>query len=210
MAKMDSVSRLRRGIIYILSAPSGAGKTTISRAALGKISDLVPSVSITTRQPREGEVEGVDYHFVTKEEFQRRIERGEFAEFARVFDSDYGTPRAPLDNAIHTGRDILLDIDVQGARQIRAAYTDDAATIFVLPPSFAELQARLRRRATDSPSSIASRLQRASDDARYYTEYDYLIINDDLDASVAQLEAIVTAERRRVARLPKEFRPWKD
>ncbi len=210
MVGMDSIGRSRRGIIFILSAPSGAGKTTISRAALDKIDDLVLSISMTTRSPREGETRDIDYHFVTKDEFQRRVEQDEFAEFARVFDSSYGTPREPLDHAVRSGRDILLDIDVQGARQIREAYPRDAVTIFVLPPSFAALGERLRRRATDSAGSIARRLQRASEEARCYTSYDYLIINDDIDDSIAQLEAIVTAERLRVARLLEGFRPWKD
>jgi guanylate kinase len=209
MAKIDHDSH-RRGIVFILSAPSGAGKTSISRAALEKIEDLALSVSMTTRRPRADETDGVDYYFVSKDEFDGRVERGEFAEFARVFDSHYGTLREPLDRAIEAGRDILLDIDVQGARQIRDAYSKDAATIFVLPPSFPELQARLQRRATDTASSIASRLQRATEEARYYREYDYLIINDDLEDSVAQFQAIVTAERRRVTRLPKDYRPWKN
>jgi len=138
--KSDDSVPPRRGIIFILSAPSGAGKTTIYRAALKAIAGLEFSISLTTRAPREGEADGIDYSFVSEEEFKRRQSSGELAEWARVFESSYGTPRAPLDNAVATGRDILLDIDIQGARQIRAKYPHDAVGIFVLPPTFAELE----------------------------------------------------------------------
>src|SRR5579864_7862640 len=141
---MERTGAPRRGIIFILSAPSGAGKTTISRAALKAIGGLEASVSLTTRRPRNGEVEGLDYLFVNEKEFIRRREAGELAEWARVFEASYGTPRAALDRAIAAGHDILLDIDIQGARQIKDKYPRDAVTIFVLPPSFAELEERLR------------------------------------------------------------------
>jgi len=200
--------RGRRGIIFIVSAPSGAGKTTISRAALKSIAGLEASVSLTTRGPREGEVDGLDYHFVSDEEFTRRREAGELAEWARVFDSSYGTPRAPLERAIADGRDMLLDIDIQGARQLRRSYAADTATIFVLPPSFAELEERLRRRGTESDAAVARRLQRARDEARAFPEYDYLIINAERDESLRRLAAIVAAERMRVARLREGFAPW--
>src|SRR5437667_6926445 len=156
---------LRRGIIFILSAPSGAGKTTISRAALKAIRGLQASVSLTTRAPREGEVDGSDYHFVSDAEFRRRVEAGELSEWARVFESSYGTLRAPLERAVSSGSDILLDIDIQGARQIRKNYPADAVTIFVLPPSFSELEERLRRRGTEDESAIARRLKQAHDEA---------------------------------------------
>lgn len=199
----------RRGIIFILSAPSGAGKTTISRAALREIAGLEASVSLTTRAPREGETEGTDYCFVNEDEFKRRRSGGQLAEWARVFESSYGTPRAPLDAAVAAGRDILLDIDVQGARQIRSSYPDDAVTIFVLPPSFAELEERLRRRATESETKIQHRLRRAREEAEAYPEYDYLIINAEVRDSIARLETIVNAERLRVGRLRGDFAPWK-
>src|SRR5580658_5836579 len=147
--KSDDSLPPRRGIVFILSAPSGAGKTTLSRAALGEIAGLGFSISLTTRAPRGGEVDGVDYSFVSEEEFIRRQSSGEMAEWARVFESSYGTPRAPLDKAIASGRDILLDIDIQGARQIRAKYPHDAVSIFVLPPTLEELAGRLRGRATE-------------------------------------------------------------
>ena len=206
---MESDRRPRRGIIFILSAPSGAGKTTISRAALKAIGGFEASVSLTTRMPRENEVDGSDYHFVSDEEFRRKVEATELAEWACVFDASYGTPRAPLDRAISSGNDILLDIDIQGARQIRNRYPRDAVTIFVLPPSFAELEERLRRRATEDEAAIARRLRQAHDEASAWPEYDYLIINDNIGDSIARLEAVVKAERLRVGRLREGFAPWK-
>ena len=196
-------------MILILSAPSGAGKTTISRAALKGIAGLEPSVSLTTRGPREGERDGIDYCFVSEEEFNRRQSAGELAEWARVFESSYGTPRPPLEAAVAAGRDILLDIDIQGARQIRDRYPHDAVTIFVLPPSFAELEERLRRRGTEDESRIQHRLRRAREEARAYSEYDYLIINAQVKVSLARLATIVNAERLKVRRLRSDFAPWK-
>jgi guanylate kinase len=201
--------RLRRGIIFILSAPSGAGKTTISRAAIKAISGLEASVSLTTRAPRPSEVDGLDYHFVSDDEFKRRIGAGGLAEHARVFNARYGTPREPLDRAVAAGRDMLLDIDIQGARQLRQRYANDAVTIFVLPPSFAELEERLRRRGTEDESVIARRLKRARDEALAYPEYDYLITNVSVADSIERLAAVVAAERLRVSRLRQEFAPWK-
>lgn len=205
---MESDRRPRRGIIFILSAPSGAGKTTISRAALKAIEGLDASISLTTRAPRENEADGLDYQFVSDDEFKRRLNDDELAEWARVFDASYGTPRAPLENAVAAGRDILLDIDIQGARQIRAHYAADAVTIFVLPPSFDELEGRLRRRGTEDEAAIARRLKRARDEASAYPEYDYLIINAEVRDSIARLETIVNAERLKVGRLRAEFAPW--
>ncbi len=199
----------RRGIVFIVSAPSGAGKTTISRAALERIPELTASVSVTTRRPRGNEVDGTDYRFVTDDEFRRIRERGELAEWAKVFDASYGTPKRPLDEAIASGRDILLDIDIQGARQIREAYPSDTATIFVLPPTFRELEQRLRRRGTESEAAIQGRLARAREEARAYDEYDYLIINQDVDESIRLLLSVVTAERLKVTRLREGFVPWK-
>ena len=199
----------RRGIIFILSAPSGAGKTTIYREALKTIAGLEFSVSLTTRAPRGGEVEGIDYHFVSEEEFRRRETSGELAESARVFESSYGTPRGPLDAAVTAGRDILLDIDIQGARQIRTIYPNDSVTVFVLPPSFADLEERLRRRGTEEESKIQHRLLKARSEAEAYPEYDYLIVNSEVHDSIARLHSIVNAERLRVPRLRADFVPWK-
>ena len=199
----------RRGIIFILSAPSGAGKTTIYRAALKAIADLEFSISLTTRRRRDGEADGIDYSFVSEEEFKRRQSSGELAEWARVFESSYGTPRAPLDAAVKSGGDILLDIDIQGARQIRKIYPRDAVSIFVLPPTLEELAGRLRGRATEEESKIQHRLQKAREEAEAYPEYDYLIVNAEIAKSVAQLETIVNAERLKVGRLRGGFAPWK-
>jgi guanylate kinase len=163
---------------------------------------------LTTRSPREGEGDGIDYTFVTDEEFKRRVGAGELAECARVFDANYGTPRAPLDRAVASGTDILLDIDIQGARQIRQHYPRDAVAIFVLPPSFSELEERLRGRGTENDDAIARRLKRASEEALAFPEYDYLIINSDVEESLLQLQAVVRAERLKVARLTQEFAPW--
>lgn len=207
--KADDSFPPRRGIIFILSAPSGAGKTTIWRAGHKAIAGLEFSVSLTTRAPREGETDGIDYRFVSEAEFKRSQASGELAESARVFESSYGTPRAPLDAAIAAGRDILLDIDIQGARQIRALYPRDSVSIFVLPPTFAELEGRLRRRATEPESKIQHRLRTARDEARAYPEYEYLIVNAEIAESVAELETIVRAERLKVGRLRGEFAPWK-
>jgi guanylate kinase len=206
--KSDDSLPPRRGIIFILSAPSGAGKTTIYREALKAIKNLEFSISLTTRVRRKNESDGIDYSFVSEEEFNRRQSSGELAEWARVFESSYGTPRAPLDAAIASGRDILLDIDIQGAQQIRAKYPRDAVSIFVLPPTLEELAERLRGRATEDESKIQHRLQKAREEAEAYPEYDYLIVNAEIQKSVAQLETIVNAERLKVSRL-REFAPWK-
>jgi len=206
--KSDDSILPRRGIIFILSAPSGAGKTTIYRAALKAIKNLEFSISLTTRVRRKNEADGIDYSFVSEEEFNRRQSSGELAEWARVFESSYGTPRAPLDTAIASGHDILLDIDIQGAQQIRAKYPRDAVSIFVLPPTLEELAGRLRGRATEDESRIQHRLQKAREEAEAYPEYDYLIVNAEIARSVAQLETIVNAERLKVSRL-REFAPWK-
>jgi guanylate kinase len=206
--KSDDSLPPRRGIIFILSAPSGAGKTTIYREALKAIRNLEFSISLTTRVRRKNEADGIDYSFVSEEEFNRRQSSGELAEWARVFESWYGTPRAPLDAAIASGHDILLDIDIQGAQQIRAKYPRDAVSIFVLPPTLEELAGRLRGRATEDESKIQHRLQKAREEAEAYPEYDYLIVNAEISKSVAQLETIVNAERLKVSRL-REFAPWK-
>jgi len=199
---------LRRGIIFILSAPSGAGKTTISKAALREIRGLEPSISMTTRAPREGEIDGVDYKFVNDREFRRSLAASEMAESARVFDAYYGTPRRPLEAAVGFGRDILLDIDIQGARQIRESYSNDVVTIFVLPPTFVALEDRLRRRGTEDEAAIERRLRWAAEEASAYLEYDYLIVNEDIADSISRLAHVVAAERLKVKRLREEFAPW--
>jgi len=208
VASADNTSRPRRGIIFILAAPSGAGKTTIWRGALSAIADLEFSVSLTTRQPREGEKPGLDYHFVTEEEFNRKLQNGELAEHDRHFDASYGTPREPLERAVREGRDILLDIDVEGARQIRARYPKDAIAVFVLPPSPEDLEERLRGRNTDKEEAIQRRLARAKKEASEYPDYDYVIINHQIPRSIHEFAAIVDAERLRTSRLSGKIEPW--
>jgi guanylate kinase len=208
VARAGDTSRPRRGIIFILAAPSGAGKTTIWRGARNAIASLEFSVSLTTRGPREGERPGFDYHFVSEKEFNRQLQNGELAEHDRHFNAAYGTPRAPLEKAVREGRDILLDIDVEGARQIRARYPDDAVAIFVLPPSPADLEGRLRGRHTETEATLQPRLKRATREASEYPAYDYLIINHDIDQSIHELAAIVDAERLRTSRLRGKIVPW--
>jgi guanylate kinase len=190
----------RRGILFILSAPSGAGKTTLSRKILEQAPDLQLSISYTTRAPRAGELDGRDYHFIDEARFTALRDAGAFAEWAQVHDFLYGTARAPLDAALANGQDFLLDIDVQGARQMKASYPE-AVSIFVLPPSWAELEIRLRARGTDREDVITRRLQRARAETQALGSYDYCIINDRIDHAITTLHAIVHSERARVVRL---------
>src|SRR5262245_40262789 len=190
----------RRGILFIISAPSGAGKTTLSRQLLALVANLSLSISYTTRAPRAGEIEGRDYHFISEEHFQRLRAAGAFAEWAQVHDFLYGTASAPLDEALTHGHDFLLDIDVQGARQIKSSYPE-AVSIFVWPPSWHELEKRLRRRGTDREDVIIRRLQRAREEAEAFGTYDYWVVNQRVDQAVALLQAIIAAERARVSRL---------
>ena len=191
---------VRQGILFIISAPSGAGKTTLASRLFQEAPDLRSSISYTTRAPRKGEVNGRDYHFVNEEQFIQMRNAGAFAEWASVHEFYYGTPRAPVDDAITQGRDLLLDIDVQGATQLKATYPE-AVSLFVLPPSWHELERRLRGRGTDTEAVITRRLHRAREEAREFSAYDYWIVNDNLERAVSLLHAILTAERARVARL---------
>jgi guanylate kinase len=208
VAPASQTSRPRRGILFILAAPSGAGKTTVWRGAVKAIASLEFSVSLTTRGPRDGEKPGFDYHFVSEEEFNRQLQSGQLAEHDRHFNASYGTPRAPLENAVREGRDILLDIDVEGARQIRARYPQDAVAIFLLPPSPPDLERRLRGRHTETEQTVQLRLQRATREASEYPAYDYLILNYDVDQSIHELAAIVNAERLKTSRLRGKIAPW--
>jgi guanylate kinase len=191
----------RQGILFFLSAPSGAGKTTLSARLLQQVENLHPSISYTTRPPRIGEINDREYHFVSEAEFLRLRTQGAFAEWARVHDFFYGTARAPLDEALQHGADLLLDIDVQGVKQLKPQYPTASVAIFLLPPSWHELERRLQNRQTDSPEVIARRLRRAREEARELPMYDYCIVNDQIDRAVATLQAVVMAERSRVARL---------
>jgi guanylate kinase len=190
----------RRGILLILSAPSGAGKTTLSRQILERECDLLLSISYTTRTPRPGEIDGQDYHFIDEARFSQLRAASAFAEWAQVHNYLYGTARAPLDEAVARGQDILLDIDVQGARQIKSTYPE-AVSIFVLPPSWSELEQRLRSRGTDHNEVITRRLQRARGETQALGSYDYWVVNDHVDRAVTALNAIIHAERARVSRI---------
>ncbi len=196
---MDVERLVRDGILFIVSAPSGAGKTTISKRALEVVPDLGVSISCTTRPPRPGETPGKDYTFLSRDEFERLRDAGGFAEWAEVHGYLYGTPRGPIAEALGAGRDMLLDIDVQGAAQIKARYPK-AVSVFVLPPSESELERRLRGRGTDSEEVIRKRLARAKAEMDEYRSYDYHVVNRNVDDSVRLLAVIVAAERARVSR----------
>ena len=187
----------RRGLMLVLSSPSGAGKSTLSRRLLESDRGITMSVSATTRPKRPGEVAGVDYHFVDRTEFGLMINRGELLEHAKVFDNYYGTPQAPVEAALQAGRDVLFDIDWQGTQQMKSKAREDLVSVFILPPSSHELERRLTGRAQDTAAEIAKRMAKASDEMSHWPEYDYVIINRDVDQSAAAVQAILTAERLR-------------
>jgi guanylate kinase len=187
----------RRGLMLIVSSPSGAGKTTISRLLLEREPALAMSVSVTTRPRRPSEVSGRDYRFIDRAEFDRMVERHEFLEHAEVFGNCYGTPRAPVEQALAEGRDVLFDIDWQGTRQLAKSARADMVSVFILPPSFGELERRLRTRAQDSDEAVARRMAKAADEMSHWQEYDYIVINRDVELSVNAVQAILTAERHR-------------
>ncbi|MGE0723856.1 MAG: guanylate kinase [Alphaproteobacteria bacterium] len=187
----------RRGLMLVLSSPSGAGKTSISRRVLKDEPELRMSVSMTTRAKRPGEVHGVDYNFVDVTSFNLMVNRREFLEYAKVFGHYYGTPRAQVEHELASGRDVLFDIDWQGTQTLAQAARDDLVAIFILPPSTAELERRLRSRALDSADEVARRMARAADEMSHWPEYDYVIVNRDLEQSVARVRAILWAERLR-------------
>jgi len=201
-ADMDQPTRQRRGLLIVLSSPSGAGKSTISRMLLEADDNITMSVSATTRPMRPGEVEGVDYHFVDTAEFERLISADEFAEWAYVFDHMYGSPKEPIKEALKAGKDTLFDIDWQGTQQLEYAFRTDLVLIFILPPSMRELERRLHERATDSDGIIAGRMRRASGEIGHWAEYDYVLINDDMDQCLKDVRAIIAAERLRRERQP--------
>ena len=207
-AAMDPVvatfipDRRRRGLLIILSSPSGAGKTTISRKLMEVDPSITMSVSATTRPMRPGEVEGHDYHFVDDAEFEQLIADDEFAEWAYVFDHRYGSPKEPIKEALKDGRDILFDIDWQGTQQLEYAFRTDLVRIFILPPSMPELEQRLHDRGTDSDEVIDFRMRRAAVEIGHWAEYDYVLINDDVERCSRDVQAIVTAERLHRERQP--------
>lgn len=183
------------GQLYIISAPSGAGKTTLVKRLIENLPYVEVSVSLTTRTPRKGEIDGVAYHFVSVDDFLQKIEEQDFFEHAEVFGNYYGTSRSKVEQRLHLGQDVILEIDYQGAQQIRVQFPQ-VKSIFILPPSLEELEHRLRSRATDADDAIARRLSMAQKEMSHYNEYDYLVINDDLDTAYKQLQAIFAAGRQ--------------
>lgn len=197
MSKAANTSVGRRGLLFVLSSPSGAGKTTLAKALLESEPGLSVSVSMTTRKPRPGESDGKDYFFVSADGFGAATEKGELLEWATVFDNQYGTPKAPVDEALSRGEDMLFDIDWQGARQLRERAGEDVVSVFILPPSVSELEQRLIRRAQDSRETVNQRMARASGEISHWNEYDYVIVNRDVEESTTALRAILAAERHK-------------
>ncbi|HRQ60439.1 MAG TPA: guanylate kinase [Alphaproteobacteria bacterium] len=188
----------RRGLMYVMSSPSGAGKTTITRALLDNNADVTISISATTRPRRAGEVHGQDYYFVSTDEFREMVDAGEMLEHAKVFDNYYGTPREPVEKALSAGKDVIFDIDWQGTQQLSEIAREDLVTVFILPPSRSDLEKRLRHRSRDTletEAQIRGRMAKAADEMSHYSEYDYVIINRDIDEAITQAQLILTAER---------------
>ncbi|HWM81008.1 MAG TPA: guanylate kinase [Pseudolabrys sp.] len=185
----------RRGLMLVLSSPSGAGKTTLSRRLLQEDGRIALSVSVTTRAPRRGEVDGRDYHFIDRPRFDSMVERGELLEWAEVFGNCYGTPRAPVEQTLADGKDVLFDIDWQGTQQLREKADRDLVSVFVLPPSIPDLEKRLRARAQDDDAVIRQRMSKAADEMSHWAEYDYVVINREIESAFAEVRSILAAER---------------
>ncbi len=187
----------RRGLLFVMSSPSGAGKTTLSKMLLAADGNITMSVSVTTRAKRPGEIDGKDYHFIDQRKFDAMVEGGELLEYATVFGNSYGTPKRPVESALERGRDVLFDIDWQGTQQLAQAMKDDLVRLFILPPSVETLRQRLIKRAQDSSSVVAKRMAEAAHEISHWPEYDYVVVNENVDMSHAQVMAILTAERLR-------------
>jgi len=193
----------RRGLMLVMSSPSGAGKTTLTRRLLSEDNDVVMSVSATTRSPRPGEVDGKDYYFVSHDRFQEMVENDKLLEYATVFENKYGTPREPVEQALMWGKDVIFDIDWQGTQQLMSSSRAiDLVRIFILPPSIAALEDRLNKRNQDSAETVAKRMAKAESEISHWAEYDYVLVNDDLEQTYEDLKAIVRAERYRRERRP--------
>ena len=190
----------RRGLMFVLSSPSGAGKSTIAQLLLNEDDNLDLSVSVTTREKRSSEVDGVHYHFRTREQFEKMVEHDELLEWAEVHGNYYGTPRQFVEEKLQAGTDVLFDIDVQGTYQINEKMPQDVATIFILPPSIAEMKSRLKRRAEDADEVILRRMKTAVSELEAWPDYEYLVVNEDLETAFAQVKSILTAERMRQRR----------
>lgn len=187
-------SRDERGMLFVVSAPSGGGKTTLCKAVITRLPNFEHGVSYTTRKRRPTEVNGKDYHFITEEQFMRMVENDEFVEYAFVHGNYYGTSLNDIAKTLSTGKSLLIDIDVQGAKQIEERYGDEGIFVFILPPDFELLRQRLTERQSDAPDEIERRLEKARDEVKHYEDYDYVIINDDFELAVKELEAIILAE----------------
>ena len=201
-AKKDGGPVARRGLMLVLSSPSGAGKTTLSRRLLEADPSVALSISVTTRTKRSGEIDGRDYHFIETPRFREMVKRGELLEWAEVFGNLYGTPRHPVEEALAAGQDILFDIDWQGTQQLREKMRGDMASIFVLPPSITELERRLRERAQDDEPVIKTRMAKAADELSHWAEYDYVVINDEMERAFGDVRTILAAERLKRERQP--------
>ncbi|MFZ0348464.1 MAG: guanylate kinase [Pseudolabrys sp.] len=193
--RQQDLAVARRGLMLVLSSPSGAGKTTLSRKLLAQDANVALSVSVTTRKMRPGENEGRDYRFIDRKQFDAMVDSDELLEWAEVFDNYYGTPKKPVMEALATGRDVLFDIDWQGTQQLREKARADLVSVFVLPPSIPELERRLRTRARDDYETIHRRMAKAADEMSHWAEYDYVVINRDLEQAFADVAAILAAER---------------
>ena len=190
----NNLKNNRRGILFVLSSPSGAGKTSLSRKLLERNKNLFLSISYTTRPPRPGEINESDYYFIDDEKFNEMLKRDEFLESAKVFDHYYGTPKSPIIAAIESGKDVLFDIDWQGTQQLMNSLQDDLVKVFVLPPSAKELEKRLLKRNQDTNKTVKDRMSKASNEISHYAEYDYIIINEDFEDSLVNIESILVAE----------------
>jgi len=198
---VSQVKLARRGLMFVLSSPSGAGKSTLARQLLANDKKIELSISVTTRERRPSELDGVHYHFIDQTQFAKMAERGELLEWAEVHGNYYGTPRDPVEQALSSGRDVLFDIDWQGTRQIAEKMPDDLVRVFILPPTMAELEARLKRRAEDDAATIRRRLQGAREEIEKWSDYDYVIVNKDIETAFSDVKAILAAERIRRERV---------
>jgi guanylate kinase len=194
-SQRNRTSIARRGLMFVLSSPSGAGKTTLARMLLKADRNVELSVSVTTRPKRSGEIDGRDYHFIDLARFRAMVKTGKLLEWAEVFNHRYGTPRRPVEKALRAGRDVLFDIDWQGTQQLRERARDDLVSVFILPPTAKELERRLHRRAQDSRDIIGARMAKAAGEMSHWPEYDYVIVNRDIDKAFAEVRAILAAER---------------
>lgn len=197
---MTLVKHKNRGVLIVISGPSGAGKGTICKALLDKHKEIQLSVSATTRSPREGEIDGINYHFLTKENFLQRVSENDFLEYAEVYGNYYGTPKSNVEEILDSGKDVILEIDIQGALKVKEQ-SEDGVFIFILPPSMEELKQRIIKRGSETPESLMTRFKSAYQEINYVSKYNYAVVNDTVDSAVNKIESILTAEKCRVDRL---------